>query len=118
MRHLYRRTDNADLRSRWQMILLSAQGHSAAEIAELTFLDQDTVLFWFDRYEADGLARLQDYPRSGRPPKMTGSSRDDLQQAADQNPRETGQRFSVWTCDDLGRYLAEKGHLRVAGETI
>jgi transposase len=118
LRHLYRRTDNADVRSRCQMILLSAQGHSAAEIAGLTFFDQDTVLFWFDRYEADGLPGLQDRPRSGRPPKMTGPSRDDLQQAADQDPREAGRPFSVWTCDDLAHYLVEKGHLQVAGETV
>ena len=118
LRHLYRRTDNADVRSRCQMILLSAQGHSAVEIAGLTFFDQDTVLFWFDRYEAAGLDGLQDRPRSGRPPKMTGPSRDDLQQAAEQDPRQAGQPFSLWTCDDLAHHLAQKGHLRVAGETI
>ena len=118
LRHLYRRTDNADVRSRCQMILLSAQGHSAVEIAELTFFDQDTILFWFDRYEAAGLDGLQDRSRPGRPPKMTEPSRDDLQQAANQDPRETGHPFSVWTCDDLAHYLAQKGHLRVAGETI
>jgi transposase len=100
------------------MILLSAQGHGAAEIARLTFFDQDTVLFWFDRYEADGLDGLQDRPRSGRPPKMTGLSRDELQQAADQDPRQAGHPFSVWTCGDLAHYLAQKGHLHVTGETI
>jgi transposase len=118
LKHLYRRTDNADVRSRCQMILLSAQGRSAAEIAVLTFFDQDTVLFWFDRYEAEGLPGLQDRPRSGRPPKMTGASRDNLQQAADQEPREVGQSFSVWTCRDLAHYLVQKGHLRVAAETV
>lgn len=51
---LCRRTDNADPRSRCQVILLSAQGHSAAEIALLTFSDQDAFLFWLERYEADG----------------------------------------------------------------
>lgn len=118
LRDLYRRTGNADVRSRCQMILLSAQGHSTVEIARLTFFDQDTVLFWFDRYEADGLDGLEDRPRSGRPPKMTRSSREDLQQAADKDPREMGQSFSVWTCGDLAQHLAEKGHLRVACETI
>ena len=118
LRSLYRRTTNADVRSRCQMILLSAQGHSAIEIARLTFFDQDTVLFWFDRYEADGVDGLQDRPRSGRPPKMTKSSRDDLQQAVDQDPREMGQSFSVWTCGDLARHLAQQGHLQVACETI
>lgn len=118
LRRLYRRTDNADVRSRCQMVLLSAQGHSAAEIAELTFFDQDTVLFWFDRYETEGLKGLQDRPRSGRPPKMTGSSRNDLEQAIDQDPREAGHLFSIWTCGDLADYLVQRGHLRVAAETI
>lgn len=49
---------------------------------------------------------------------MTGPSRDDLQQAADQDPREAGHPFSVWTCGGLAHYLAQKGHLRVACETI
>jgi hypothetical protein len=39
LKRLYRRTGNADLRSRCQMILLSAQGHSATEVASLTFFD-------------------------------------------------------------------------------
>lgn len=118
LRLLYRGTDNADVRSRCQMILLSAQGHGAAEIARLTFFDQDTILFWFDRFEAAGLDGLQDRPRSGRPPKMTGPSRDELEQAADQDPRQAGHPFSVWTCGDLAHHLAQKGHLRVTGETI
>lgn len=69
LRNLYRSTPNADVRSRCQMILLSSQGHSVAEIAQLTLFDQDTVLYWFDRYEAEGLTGLEDRPRSGRPPK-------------------------------------------------
>jgi len=66
---LYRQTDKADIRSRCQMILLSAAGHSAVQIAALTFFDQDSVLFWLDRYEAEGLDGLEDRPRAGRTPK-------------------------------------------------
>ncbi len=69
LRQLYRKTDNADLRTRCQMILLSSQGRSVAEIAQLTFFEEDTVLYWIDRYEADQLAGLEERPRSGRPPK-------------------------------------------------
>ena len=46
--------------------LLSAAGHSAVQIAELTFFEQDGVLFWLNRYEADG---LEDRPCAGRTPK-------------------------------------------------
>lgn len=66
---LYRQTENANTRTRCQMILLSVHGRSVAEIASLTFFDEDTVLYWFDRYEAENLKGLEDRPRSGRPPK-------------------------------------------------
>jgi len=69
LRELYRHTDQPDVRTRCQMILLSAQGYTVAQIAELTFFDQDSVLYWFDRYEAENLKGLQDRPQSGRPPK-------------------------------------------------
>ena len=69
LRHLYRQTDQADLRTRCQMILLSAEGYSVAEIARLTYFEEDSVLYWFDRYEAEKLKGLEDRPRSGRPPK-------------------------------------------------
>ena len=69
LRQLYRQTKDADLRTRCQMILLSAGGHTVAEIAEVTLFDENTVLYWFDRYETDSLAGLEDRPQSGRPPK-------------------------------------------------
>ena len=69
LRQLYRQTKDADLRSRCQMLLLSADGHRVSEIAELTLFDENSVLFWFDRYEAEGLDGLEDRPKSGRPPK-------------------------------------------------
>ena len=65
----YRTTTDADERSRCQMILFSARGKTVAEIAELTLFDDDTVLYWLDRYEAEGVAGLATKPRSGRPPK-------------------------------------------------
>lgn len=69
LQYQYRTTHDAEVRSRCQMILLSAQGHSVADIATLTFFAEDTVLYWFDRYEREGLDGLDNKPRSGRPPK-------------------------------------------------
>lgn len=65
----YRTTNDADERSRCQMLLFSARGKTVPEIAELTLFDDDTVLYWLNRYEAEGLAGLGTKPRSGRPPK-------------------------------------------------
>lgn len=69
LRSLYRQTDDADLRTRTQMILLSAQGWSPGQIGAATFYNEDTVLFWIERFESHHLEGLKDRPRSGRPAK-------------------------------------------------
>ena len=69
LRQRYRQTDSADMRTRCQMILLSAQGHTVSKIAETLFYGEDAVLYWLARYEAENLAGLEDRPRCGRPPK-------------------------------------------------
>ena|SRR5690554_3633387 len=69
LREMYRQTKNADVRTRCQMILLSAQERTVSEIAALTFFHEDTVRYWLDRYESECLSGLEDSPRSGRPPK-------------------------------------------------
>jgi len=68
----YRQTNSADVRTRCQMILFSAQGHTVAEIATWLLYDEDTVWYWLDRYETENLAGLEDRPRCGRPPKRGG----------------------------------------------
>lgn len=69
LRELYRGTHEADVRTRCQMILLSSQAHAVSEIAELTLFNEDSVLYWLDRYARQGLSGLEDRPRSGRPSK-------------------------------------------------
>jgi transposase len=69
LRELYRQTQNADVRTRCQMILLSAQEYGVSKIAELTLFNEDSVLYWLDRYESEGLQGLEDRPRRGRRPK-------------------------------------------------
>jgi len=65
----YRATDNADLRTRCQMVLLSHEDHSTSQIAKIVRFSEDTVLYWIDRFETEGITGLEDRPRSGRPPK-------------------------------------------------
>lgn len=53
--------------TRMIMIVLSAQGLSAAEIAVLLDYDPHTVRRWLRRFATEGLDGLGDRPRSGRP---------------------------------------------------
>ncbi|MBG0569367.1 IS630 family transposase, partial [Actinoplanes aureus] len=59
--------------TRMLMIVLSAAGWSAPEIADLLSCDPKTVRAWIARHEREGLAGLPDRPRTGRP--RTGSRR-------------------------------------------
>ena len=69
LRELYRQTRDADVRTRCQMILLSSQEYPVSEISALTLFNQDSILYWLERYESEGLTGLEDRPRSGRRPK-------------------------------------------------
>jgi transposase len=51
-------------------------------------------------------------------PKVNGECRKELANAVDQDPRDAGKSFSVWTCLELARYLVEKGFELVSDETI
>ena len=51
------------------IVVLSAGGWTASEIAGLLHDDPNTVRAWIARHHAEGLAGLPDRPRSGRPRK-------------------------------------------------
>nr|WP_245923736.1 helix-turn-helix domain-containing protein [Actinoplanes atraurantiacus] len=55
------------------IVVLSAAGMTASEIAELLHYDPVTVRRWITRHHHEGLAGLPDRPRTGRPRK--GSQR-------------------------------------------
>ena len=68
LEHLHRQTDDADVRSRCDMILWSNDGLSPPQIAQRVRFSHDTVVRYIKRYEAEGLAGLEADPlRPGRP---------------------------------------------------
>jgi transposase len=55
--------------TRMVIVVLSAAGMSASEIADLLHYDPKTVRTWIARHHAEGITGLPDRPRSGRPRK-------------------------------------------------
>ena len=51
-------------------------------------------------------------------PKVNGECKKALEDAVDQDLRDAGKPFSVWTCLDLAKHLVEKGFELVSDETI
>src|SRR3954465_572775 len=60
-------TAPAGLAPRARVVLRGADGGSNRAIAEKVGVSRPTVLAWRERYQAKGLAGLDDEPRSGRP---------------------------------------------------
>lgn len=56
LERLHRRTENADVRSRCDMILWSNEGLSPPQIAERVRFSHDTVSRYIARYESEGVS--------------------------------------------------------------
>lgn len=116
---LYRKAKLPRMRTRAQMILLSAeQGLKAEEIAAIVRESAVTVLTWLKRYRAEGIEGLQDAPRAGRPALVTEAFRTHLLESVRRRPRGLELAFSMWTLQRLADYMAEKTGIRVSDETI
>jgi transposase len=116
---LYRKTNMPRVRTRAQMVLLSAeQGLKAEEIAAIVRESAVTVLTWLKRYLAEGIEGLQDAPRAGRSAIVTQEFRKSLLESVRRRPRSLELAFSMWTLQRLADYLAEKTGIRVSDETI
>ena len=76
---------------------------------------------WVKRFNAEGLAGLEDRPRSGRKPTHSQEVRSALISLAIQKPRSLGYPFELWTLERLQKaFKGRQGvHLsdRRCGET-
>jgi transposase len=117
--HLDRTTKVPRLRTRAQLVLLSAaQRLKSPQIAAIVRDSEATVGRWLKRYWAEGLNGLQDAPRPGRPSEVTAAYRTALLAAVRRQPRSLGLPFSLWTLQRLGDDLAEKTTIRVSDATV
>ena len=116
---LYRTTRDVRIRTRAQMILLSAEKQMIpSEIASIVRRDEETVRNWLKRYRAEGLNGLYDRPRSGHPATVTSAYQELLVRTVRQRPRSLGQPYSLWTLQRLADYMAEETGIRVSDETV
>ena len=115
---LYRKTKDPRLRTRAQMVFLSAEKQLKANvIAGIVRESHVTVLRWLKRYMAEGIEGLKDEPREGSPAKVTEAYHKQLIEAVRRRPRSLGLPYSMWTLRRLADYMAEQTGTRVSYET-
>lgn len=118
LKNLYRKTKQPRLRTRAQMILLSAQGYLAPQISSIVLVSERTVQRWIKRYQAEGIEGLFDNPRAGAPRKATAKYRDLLIRTVRRRPRALDLPFSLWTLERLADYMAEQTGIRLTREAV
>jgi transposase len=114
----YQTTRDATTRTRYQMLLLRAEGHPVAEVAHLTRCSPDTVRRVLKRYLAGGLDAVPQRPHPGQPPHYPPAWEQELVRVADLDPHEVGVDSALWSCRLLADYLAEVTGHRAGIETV
>ena len=116
---LYRKTAVPRVRTRAQMVLLSAEKKlKVDEIADIVRESSVTVLRWLHRYMAEGIQGLLDAPRAGRSSILTDEFRKRLLEVVRRRPRSLELEYSMWTLQRLADFMAEDTGIRVSTETI
>jgi transposase len=113
LERLHRQTEDANVRSRCDMILLSNEGLSPPRIGKQVRFSHDTVSRYIVRYEAEGLTGLLPRPRSGRPREVTPEYEAQLLQLVEREPRAAGMPFSNWTTANLAKEMGQRTGIEI-----
>jgi transposase len=112
------RTASAREVERAHIILLASRGKRVPAIARDLDLTEITVRPWLTRFNAAGLAGLQDRPRSGRPVTYQPEQVSEVIATALTNPQQLNQPFACWTLDRLATYLNEEKKMPIKRSRI
>jgi transposase len=103
---------------RARIIRASSEGQSVAEIASGLQLKAAKVRKWIHRFNARGLAGLEDEPRAGRPATYSSEEVSEVVAASLTDPQSLGLPFASWTLDRLEAYLNEVKGIRIKRSRI
>ncbi len=101
------RTAPARLVERARIVWLAAQGETLTAITRTVGRSLPMVRLWVGRFNAQGLAGLQDSPRGGRPRRYSAEQVGELIELAMTDPDSLDLPFGSWTLDRLQYYANE-----------
>ena len=101
------RTAPARRVERARIVWHASRGEAPPTIAAAFGVDAETVRRRVRRFNAEGLAALEDHHRSGRPATYSPDAVATVVAAALTSPRSLGLPFASWTLDRLAAYLLE-----------
>jgi transposase len=114
----YRVARDAETRTRYQMILLAADGKPAPQVGWMVRRSEDTVRRVLGRFLRQGLDAVPRRPPPGRAIEVTADWLAELHRVIDLDPRSVGVPSAVWTTRLLSAYLERVTGHHAAIETV
>jgi transposase len=114
----YDGTSDAETRTRYQMLLLSAKGQTSTQIAQIVLRSQDTVVRVLKRFFTGGLDAVPRRTAPGRERTVTAAWEAELVRVIELDPHEVGQDTANWTTERLAEYLDQQTGVLVTEETV
>ncbi len=102
---------------RAHMVLLSDREYTVPEIATIHGCGHDVVRLWLHRYHEEGVAGLEDEPRSGRPVKDP-LAHQIVDTQARQSPQCSGHVQTCWTIATLTAFLGTRFRLVLSRASV
>jgi transposase len=118
LRRRYEETNDAETRTRSQMLLLSLQGKMSSQIAQIVLRSQETVVRVLKRFLSDGLDAVPRRTAPGRERTITAAWEAELLRVIEGDPHEVGQETANWTTKRLAKYLGQQTGIQVTEETV
>jgi transposase len=118
LRQHYDASTDANLRLRYQMVLLASQGRSVSEIASIVLRSHDTVTRVLNRFCNEGSTAIPRRKAPGGAPTVTIDWTSELLRVIELDPHTVGVSSANWTTGLLATYLADKTGVTVSAETV
>jgi transposase len=118
LRRRYDETSDAETRTRYQMLLLSAKGQTSTQIAQTALRSQDTVVRVLKRFITGGVEAVPRRTAPGRERTVTAAWEGELLRVIELDPHEVGQDTANWTTERLAEYLCKQTDIQVTEETV
>jgi transposase len=118
LRQRYHATDDANLRLRYQIVLLAHQARSVAEIASIVLRSRDTVERVLKRFLAGGLDAVPRAYPPGMAPTVTPEWETELLRVIELDPHSVGVSSANWTTALLATYLTQATGIALSAETV
>lgn len=108
-----RRSEESRYDHRLHGVLLVAQGMNCPEVADLLGDAPRSVENWVRRFEAEGLAGLQEGERMGRPRRLSARRLAEVDALLRKAPREAGMSGNLWDGKTLAAWIKRQYGIRL-----